>query len=139
LQGRFSELQKQNGAVVSAALEGGDMNPGQTWDYHGFTVWEGLRPGDTRRWQYFFVVSREGEKKFTYCVWAEKDTWLSQVGSERGAEEEDLKKAVPLMRGKGVDRVKEKINKGDFTSTVLRLEGDKHEEIQLDSLDEKLT
>ena len=115
------------------------MNPGQTWDYHGFTVWEGLRPGDSHRWQYFFVVSREGEKRFTYCVWADKDSWLSPIISQSGAEEEALKKALPLMREKGIGRVKEKINTEDFTSIVLRLEGEGSKEIQLDNLEKKLT
>ena len=115
------------------------MNPGQTWDYEGFTVWEGLRPGETDRWQYFFVVSREGEKKFTYCVWAEKASWLSRMNLGQEREEEILKKAVPLMREKAIDRVKEKITNQDFTSIVLKLEGQKSEEIQLDSLEEKLS
>jgi dsDNA-binding SOS-regulon protein len=115
------------------------MNPGQTWDYQGFTVWEGLRPGETDRWQYFFVVSREGEKKFTYCVWVEKQEWLTRMNMETESEEEILKKAVPLMREKGIDRVKEKITNQDFTSVVLKLEGQKSEEIQLDTLEEKLT
>jgi len=115
------------------------MNPGQTWDYQGFTVWEGLRPGETDRWQYFFVVSREGEKKFTYCVWAEKETWLTRMNLERESDEEALKKAVPLMREKGIDRVKEKITNQDFTSIVLKLEGQKSEEIQLDTFEGKLS
>ena len=106
------------------------MNPGQTWDYHGFTVWEGLRPGETRRWQYFFVVSREGQKKFTYCVWADKETWMTRMSPER--EEEALKNTIPLMREKGITRVKEKIAQGDFTSTVLKMEREKSEEIQLE-------
>ncbi len=114
------------------------MNPGQTWDYRGFTVWEGLKPAQTDRWQYFFVVSREGQKKFTYCVWAEKGSWMARVSPEGGKEEDALQKAVPLLREKGIDRVKEKIATGDFTSIVLKLEGKKSEEIQLDALEEKL-
>lgn len=108
------------------------MNPGQTWDYHGFTVWEGLKPGETGQWQYFFVVSREGQKKFTYCVWADKETWMTRISPERQKEDEALKKAIPLLREKGIARVKEKIVDRDFTSTVLKLEGKKSEEVQLD-------
>jgi hypothetical protein len=115
------------------------MNPGQTWDYHGFTVWEGLRPGETDRWQYFFTISREGEKRFTYCVWADKEIWTEKISPEREGEEEALKKAIPLMREKGVIRVKEKIAKGDFTSAVLKLGAEESEEIQLEELDEKLS
>lgn len=110
------------------------MNPGQTWDYHGFTVWEGLKPDETDRWQYFFVVSREGKKEFTYCVWADKEIWMARTRPERGREEEALTKAIPLMREKGIDRVKEKIARGDLTNTVLKLEGEKSEEIQLDEI-----
>jgi hypothetical protein len=108
------------------------MNPGQTWDYHGFTVWEGLKPRETGQWQYFFVVSREGQKKFTYCVWADKETWMTRISPERQKEDEALKKAIPLLREKGIARVKEKIVDRDFTSTVLKLEGEKSEEVQLD-------
>ena len=115
------------------------MNPGQTWDYHGFTVWEGLKPAESDRWQYFFVVSREGEKKFTYCVWTDKEIWKSKTSPETGGEEEALKKAMPLMREKGVSRVKEKIAEEDFTSMVLRLEEHRSEEIELDDLEEKLS
>lgn len=114
------------------------MNPGQTWDYHGFTVWEGLKPAGGDRWQYFFVVSKEGEKKFTYCVWANKAIWMAKTDSEREIEEEVLKRAVPLMREKGVARVKEKITRGDFSSTVLKLEQEGAGEVSLDDLDEKL-
>jgi hypothetical protein len=114
------------------------MNPGQTWDYHGFTVWEGLKPGKTGQWQYFFVVSKEGEKKFTYCVWAEKQVWMTKIGPEKGGDEEALKNTMPLMREKGISRVKEKIALEDFTSTVLKLEREKSEEIPLDDLEEKL-
>ena len=115
------------------------MNPGQTWDYRGFTVWEGLRPGETDRWQYFFVVSREGEKKFTYCVWADKEMWMTRMDMDKEGEEEALKKAVPLMREKAIERVKEKILTQDFASIVLKLEGQKSEETQLDTLEEKLS
>jgi hypothetical protein len=111
------------------------MNPGQTWEYLGYTVWEGLKPGETNRWQYFFVVSKEGRKAFTYCVWTDKETWTSP---ERAREEEALKEALPLMREKGINRVREKIAEGDFTSIVLKLGSEKSEEIQLDALDETL-
>lgn len=114
------------------------MNPCQTWDYEGFTVWEGLRSTETDRWQYFFVISKEGERKFTYCVWVEKETWLAKIGPEGGTEEEALQKALPLMREKGLDRVKGKIAKGDLTSAVLRLEGEQPEEILLNALGKKL-
>ncbi len=114
------------------------MNPGQTWDYQGFTVWEGLKPGEADRWQYFFVVSKEGEKKFTYCVWAEKETLVTKIKPGAGRDEDTVKKAVPLMREKGIDRVKEKIARGDFTNTVLKLEVEGSEEIELDALEEKL-
>ena len=115
------------------------MNPGQTWDYSGFTVWEGLRPGETDRWQYFFVVSREGEKKFTYCVWVDKEMWMTRMNMDKEGEEEALKKAAPLMREKAIERVKEKIVTQDFASIVLKLEGQQSEEIQLDTLEEKLS
>jgi hypothetical protein len=114
------------------------MNPGQTWEYQGCTVWEGLKPGETKRLQYFFVVSKEGEKKFTYCVWAEKKNWLNRIGRERVTDEELLTRAVPIMREKGIDRVKEKILQRDFANVVLKLQGEKSEEIPLDSLEEKL-
>jgi len=38
------------------------------------------------------------------------------------------------MREKGIDRVKEKIARGDLTNTVLKLEGEKSEKIQLDEI-----
>ncbi|NIQ37744.1 MAG: hypothetical protein GTN81_04040 [Proteobacteria bacterium] len=114
------------------------MNPGQTWDYQGFTVWEGLKPGDADRWLYFFVVSKEGEKKFTYCVWADREHLTTRMKPESGREEEGVKRAVPLLREKGINRVKEKIALGDFTSIVLKLEAKGSEEIELDALEEKL-
>ena len=63
---------------------------------------------------------------------------MTKIGPEKGEEEETLKKTIPLMREKGISRVKEKITLEDFTSTVLKLEKDKSEEIQLDDLEEKL-
>jgi hypothetical protein len=117
---------------------GREMNPGQTWEYQGLTVWEGLKPRETQRLQYFFVVSKEGKKKFTYCVWTEKKDWLKRMGLEKGTDEELLTGAVHIMREKGIGRVKEKIRQGDFANVVLKLQGEKSEEIALDSLEEKL-
>ena len=33
---------------------------------------EGLKPG-AKQFQYFYLVSKEGEKKCNYCVWIEED------------------------------------------------------------------
>ena len=107
------------------------MTTGKTWSYKDFQIDEGFKP-QSKHAQYFFIVSKNGEKKCNYCVWIDDDH-LRQLTSSSGTE-----RAISLKREEWSKWVQTKIDEGDFRNLVLKLEKEGQKEIDLDKLGEKL-
>jgi hypothetical protein len=101
------------------------------WSYGDFEIKEGLKPG-SKHFQYFFVVSRKGEKKCSYCVWIEDDA-LSRFDQS-----EEFGSIVSSRREDWIKWVKAKIDDKDFRNLVLKFEKDAQTELDLSSVQEKL-
>jgi hypothetical protein len=104
----------------------------ETWSHRGFEVRGGLKPG-SRHFQYFFVVSRGREKVSKYCVWIEDDA-LSGFDPA-----EDFESILSSNKEQWNGWVKEKIEKENFRSTVLKYDKSGSQEVDLEQMDEKLT
>ena len=99
----------------------------KVWEYRGYTIDEGLKPRDENfkadYYQYFFIVKKGDERVMKYCVWAPR-------GDVETSEE---------VRVKGLERVKERIDAGNFQNLLLEITVDGAKELPLDELPEKLT
>jgi hypothetical protein len=102
------------------------------WKYKNYQVEEGLKPG-SRHFQYFYVVSEEGQKKSNYCVWIE-DEALSQFAAAG-----DFETIASSHREAWGEWVKEKIDKDDFSSKVLKFEKGGKREIELSEMSAHLS
>jgi hypothetical protein len=102
------------------------------WSYKNYQIKDGLKPG-SRHFQYFYVVSEEGEKRSNYCVWIE-DEALSRF------EQAGDFASIVSARKESWDRwVKGKIDEGDFSSKVLRFGPDGVKEIELSEMSAHLS
>lgn len=110
------------------------------WEYQGFVIDEGLKPHDQIYkedfHQYFFLVKKGGERKFKYCIWAEK-AFLNSLPEVR----EFISKGGKIqeyLHNKALARVKEKIDRQDYENSLLKIDSSGEKEIFLDELPEKL-
>lgn len=101
------------------------------WSYKDYQVEEGLKPG-SKHFQYFFNVSRGGEKKCNYCVWIEDEALprFDQSGNF------DL--IVSSQKESWSKWVREKIEAGDLNSKVLRIGKKEQKEVELSDMKEHL-
>jgi hypothetical protein len=102
------------------------------WSYKNYQIKDGLKPG-SRHFQYFYVVSEEGKKRSSYCVWIE-DEALS-----RFEEPGDFASIVSTQRESWDKWVKGKIDEGDFGSKVLKFGPDGVKEIELSEMSAHLS
>jgi hypothetical protein len=102
------------------------------WSYKNLKIKEGFKPG-SKHFQYFFVVSEEGQKKCNYCVWIE-DEALSRFSASK-----NFKAILDSHLGDWNKWVKEKIDRNDFRNMVLMFEKEGQKEIELDKMDKKLS
>lgn len=105
------------------------MNKG--WSYKNFDIEEGLKPGCSN-FQYYFIVSQNGEKKCRYCVWITHDALARFDPSEKFA---------PIVAAESAswkEWVKSKIDQGEFRDRVLRFDPLGREEIDLTTISKKL-
>jgi len=102
------------------------------WTYNNFQIKEGMKP-QAAHLQYFFVVSQEGKKKCSYCVWVDDEVLgcCSDIGNH---EEVAASKREEWSRW-----VKRKIDKKDFRNLVLKIDKTGQSEINLSEMKEKLT
>jgi hypothetical protein len=105
---------------------------GKAWSYKNFTVEEGLKPG-SKRFQYFFVLSKTGKKVCNYCVWIEDEAMPRFDGST------DFDGIVGSHREDWSRWVREKIDQEDFRNMVLLFDDQGQKEIELDKMDRKLS
>jgi hypothetical protein len=102
-----------------------------TWSYKELEIKEGLKP-DSKHFQYFFVVTKGGEKKCNYCVWIDDDQ-LSRFSAAGSVED-----IISSQRKQWIQRVQEKIDQGDFRNLVWRFGEAGQQEINLEDLGEEL-
>jgi hypothetical protein len=126
-------------AIVSAAALAREQVHGRRrrvmenrWSYKNYQIKDGLKPG-SRHFQYFYVVSEEGKKRSSYCVWIE-DEALS-----RFEEPGDFAPIVSTQRESWDKWVKGKIDEGDFGSKVLKFGPDGVKEIELSEMSAHLS
>ena len=105
---------------------------GEKWSYREYQVEEGLKPG-SKHFQYFFNVSRGGEKKCNYCVWIE-DEALSRFDPSG-----DFESIISSQKGSWNKWVQGKIEIGDLSSKVLRIGKKEQKEIELSEMKEHLS
>ena len=55
------------------------------WSYKELEIEEGFKP-ESKHFQYFFLVSKGGEKKCNYCVWIDDDN-LGRFSASKSFEE----------------------------------------------------
>ena len=103
-----------------------------TWSHRGFEVRAGLKPG-SGHFQYFYVVSRGREKKCKYCVWIEDE---ALAGFDTG---KDFESIASSNRDQWNAWVRDKIDREDFRSMVLKYDRSGSQEVDLEQMDEKLT
>lgn len=97
------------------------------WSYKEYQIEDGLKPGSSH-FQYFYVVSQGGQKKSNYCVWIE-DEALPRFGSPNDFD------SIVLSQREAWDKwVKGKIDAGDFSNKVLKLEKEGEREIDLSEM-----
>lgn len=102
------------------------------WSYKEYQIEDGLKPG-SRHFQYFYVVSENGRKKCNYCVWIE-DEALSRFASSG-----DFDSIVSSQRETWSEWVKGKIDGGDFSNKVLKIEKGGEKEIELSEMSTHLS
>ena len=102
------------------------------WSYKSLKVKEGLKPG-SKHFQYFYVVSDQGQKKCNYCVWIE-DEALSRFDQSG-----DFDSIVSSNKESWGEWVREKIGARDLKSKVLRIGKEDQKEIELSEMKEHLS
>jgi hypothetical protein len=108
------------------------MEREKDWSYKDMQIHEGLKPG-SRHFQYFYVISKAGEKRCNYCVWIE-DEALSRFAASK-----DFHEIASSHRDKWAEWVQTKIDSGDFRNVVLKFEKTGQKEIDLSEMGGKLT
>jgi hypothetical protein len=109
----------------------GKMANVESWSYKEHEIKEGLKPKG-RHFQYFFVVSKKGEKRCNYCVWID-DANLTHFSASRSFDE-----ILSSRREEWVQWVRQKIDQEDFRNIAWKLEKTGKKEIKLEELTDKL-
>jgi hypothetical protein len=107
------------------------MVKSNTWSYKEHEVKEGLKP-NSKHFQYFFVVSENGEKRCNYCVWIDDEN-LTHFSSSRSFDE-----IISSRREEWARWVQKKIDQKDFRNLAWKLEKTGQKEIGLEELTDKL-
>ena len=104
----------------------------KNWIYNNVQIKEGLKP-KAAHLQYFFVVSQEGKKKCSYCVWVDDEVlgYYSAIGN--------YEEIAASKRDEWSKWVKGKIDRKDFRNLVLKIGKTGQNELDLNEMKEKLT
>ena len=97
------------------------------WSYKEYQIRDGLKPGSPH-FQYFYVVSKQAEKKCNYCV------WIVDEALTRFDKSKDFDSIVSSQRETWNRWVKGKIDSGDFDNKVLKYDKDGEQEINLSEM-----
>jgi hypothetical protein len=104
----------------------------KTWSYKDYQIQDGLKPG-SKHFQYFFRVSRGGEKKCNYCVWIE-DEALSRFDPPGNFDAIVSSHQEPWSKW-----VREEIDAGALKSKVLRIGREGQKVVDLSDVKEQLS
>ncbi len=102
------------------------------WSYNHHTIDEGFKPG-SKHFQYFFLVSEQGQKKCNYCVWIEDEALSGFDASGQ------FKAIIDSHRENWSQWVREKIDQKDFRNMVLLFDKEGQKEVDLHKMDQKLS
>ena len=114
----------------------------KTWTHGEFVIEEGMKPHDDKfkddHYQYFIIAKRGEARIFKYCIWMEKAATLSNpaYSAERTRTGHKIPEAIYQQ---AIAAVRAKIDAGDFGDRLLRVSGGGIEEVDLDSLDDKVS
>lgn len=111
------------------------------WEYNGYTIDEGMKPHDENYkpdfYQYFFIVKVNDQRKFKYCIWADKA--ILEKHPEMTAEAVSTGHKIPeSVYQHALSRIKEKIDGGQFDNRLLEFDEASVSEVALDEMDRKL-
>ena len=109
-----------------------NMEKQKIWFYKNLHISEGIKP-ESKHFQYYFVISEEGEKKCNYCVWMDDEALSCLAPSKNFAD------IVSLKREEWSKWVKGKIDKGDFRNLALKMEKTGQKEINLSEIKGKMS
>ena len=109
-----------------------EYNMQTTWTYKDYEIEEGLKPG-SKIFRYFFKVLENGEKKCKYCIWIVDDA-LARFDSSK-----DFNTIVASHKADWQQKVKEKIDGGDFRNRALKFGKESEEEINLSDMTDHVT
>lgn len=110
------------------------------WEYRGYEIDEGMKPHDANfkddHYQYFFIVKKGGERKFKFCIWANKEALQKdpEIAEETRLTGHKIPEFIYRM---AQARVKEKIDREDFENCLLEHSEKGLNELPLDELNEK--
>jgi hypothetical protein len=108
---------------------------GEGWEYQGYSVDEGFKPEPRQRYQYYFRILKDDQRVFRYCIWTTKEAALARW-PEIDLEAESGRAALQdHLRAEGRERVRAKINAGEFENWLLDLRADTEEEVILEEKD----
>jgi hypothetical protein len=102
------------------------------WTYKNYEIQEGLKPG-TKTFRYFFLVSENGIKKSSYCVWIKDDT-LSRFDQSK-----NFDSIITSQRENWSKWIKGKIDAHDFQNRALKYDKTGETEINLAEMNEHVT
>ena len=106
------------------------MQEEKNWSYKKYEIKEGLKPG-SNHFQYYFVVSEGGERKCYFCVWIENGA-LTEFTQNK-----DFDEIASAQREAWRKWVQEKIDRQEFSNTVLKLDKEGQKEIDLSEMNDK--
>lgn len=104
----------------------------EKWHYQNHEIQEGLKPG-SQKFQYFFKVLKNGEKKCNYCV------WISDDALEKFATSGEFDAVAASQKEVWHAWVKEKIDARDFRNRALKIDKQGTQEINLSEMSDHIS
>jgi len=95
-----------------------------TWYHKSYQIKDGLKPGSPQ-FQYFYIVSEQGNTRCHYCVWI-TDEALTHLDTSRNFD------AIVASRRESWNQwVKDNIDQGMLESKVLKIDPNGESEVAL--------
>lgn len=110
----------------------------RVFPYKRYMIKEGLKPG-SERFQYYFAVTKEGEKKAHYCVWVDDDVLAESMEFQKGCRGVVEEQYIAAHKNEWLEWFQKKLDKEDFRDTVLKIEKSGKREIDMSEMKEKLS
>lgn len=110
--------------VRSKIKKKGELEMENTWYHKSYQIKDGLKPGSLQ-FQYFYVVSEQGNTRCHYCVWITDEALPLLDGSR------NFDAIVSSRRESWNQWVKENIDQGMLESKVLKIDPNGASEVAL--------